>query len=120
MKKAKRKKKMSEKTMVSEEGEKVSIEEVVAAQSIMIKDLLEAYHLAGKAINRLESYTFSLVKIALDNELVPYNQLIDHCSDLMNSETLEEFWGIEEEEKEEKEEKEDCAQQSLPLELKED
>ena len=110
-----------EKTMVSEDGEKVAMEEVVAAQSLMIRDLLEAYHLAGKAINRLESYTFSLVKVVLDNGLTGYDDLLESCTDLMQSETLEEFWGVEPMDSEGAEEdKEVCTQQSLHLELDED
>jgi hypothetical protein len=88
------------------------VEEVVAAQSIMIRDLLEAYHLAGKAINRLEAYTFSLVKVALDNELVPYEKLVEDCSNLMQSENLEDFWGVSPEK-----EKGDSSQQELPIDL---
>ncbi len=119
--KKRRNRRMVEKSMISEDGEKVSIEEVVAAQSLMIRDLLEAYHLSGKAINRLESYTFSLVKVVLDNGLTGYDDLLSSCADLMQSDTLEEFWGVEASEPEEEEEpKEVCLQQSLPLELDED
>lgn len=114
-KNTKRKKKsMSEKSMFTEDGERVSIEEVVAAQSLMIKDLLEAYHLAGKAINRLESYTFSLVKVILDNNLTGYDDLLNSCTALMQSDSLEEFWGIE------SSDKDDSSEEQPAVELQEE
>lgn len=93
-KKTNRSKRVEERTMMTEDGEKVSIEEIIAVQSLMIKDLMEAYQLAGKAINRLETFTFSLVKVILDNNLITYEELSNHCKSLAETETLEEFWGV--------------------------
>ena len=93
-KKTKRSKRVEERTMMTEDGEEVSMEEVVAVQSLMIKDLMEAYQLAGKAINRLETFTFSLVKVVLDSNLISYAELSSHCRCLSETETLEEFWGV--------------------------
>lgn len=61
-----------------------------------IAELLRGYQMAGNAINRLETHTFSLVKVILDSDLTTWDGFQRAQRELAGYEDLLVYWGIKE------------------------
>ena len=60
----------------------------------LLTETMKAFQLSGQAINRLESFTFSMVKVFLDRELVEFNSLLESQKELMDFDDLHDYWGV--------------------------
>ena len=67
----------------------------------LLTEMLKAYQMSGQAINRLESFTFTQMKVLLENELATFRQFHDMQTELQGFDNLHEFWGVEPIEEEE-------------------
>ena len=61
----------------------------------LLTELMKAYQMSGQAINRLESFTFTQMKVLLEKELSTFRAFHDMQKDLQSFENLHEFWGVE-------------------------
>lgn len=57
--------------------------------------------MSGQAINRLESFTFTQMKVMLEKELATFREFHDMQKELQNHDNLHNFWGVEPIEEEE-------------------
>ena len=60
----------------------------------LLTETMKAFQLSGQAINRLESFTFSMVKVCLDRELVEFKQLLESQKELLGFDDLHDYWGV--------------------------
>lgn len=59
-----------------------------------VTELVNGYQRAGQAINRLERFQFSLIKIVLDKGLMTYDELVAAMQQLDSAEDIEVYWGV--------------------------
>jgi hypothetical protein len=59
-----------------------------------VTELVQGYQRAGQAINRLERFQFSLIKVILDKGLMTYGELVSAMQQLDGAEDIEVYWGV--------------------------
>ena len=72
--------------------------EMINAMNGRVHELMRAYEVASHAINRLEQFTFSLIKLNVDAETCSYEDLFALARKVQSEKTLFDFFGITEEE----------------------
>ena len=60
-----------------------------------VGELVKSCQAAGGAINRLESYLFSLIKLLIESG-VPFDVLLEFQKELQDHTSLHDFWGVNE------------------------
>jgi hypothetical protein len=61
----------------------------------LLNELLKGFGMAGQAVNRLESFTFSLVALIIKKEIASIDEIRELQKELQQHEDLNEFWGVE-------------------------
>lgn len=56
---------------------------------------MKAFQMSGQAINRLESFTFTQMKVLLEKELVGFAEFAEQQKELQGFDNLHDFWGVE-------------------------
>lgn len=61
----------------------------------LVTEMMKGFQMSGQAINRLESFTFTQIKVMLDSELVTFADLTAKQKQLQGFDNLHDFWGVE-------------------------
>ena len=71
---------------------------ILNGMNARIHELMRAYEVSSHAINRLEQFTFSLIKLNVDSGTCTYEDLFTLARKVQSEKTLFDFFGITEEE----------------------
>jgi hypothetical protein len=75
-------------------AENATIDDKVNAHEHYLIQLLQGFEVSGHAINRLERFTFALVKVLLDREIFSFPEYEKLMEEVMSYDDLTKFWGV--------------------------
>jgi hypothetical protein len=82
---------------MNEEPSADPMERLVVLENL-VAEMLNGFNMTGQAINRLETFTFSIVAAMLKKDFISYEELAGLQQDLMSHDNLLKFWGVSPEE----------------------
>ena len=77
-----------------EQERELSAEEKLRTHEAFLSEMYQNIEQVGMAIQRMESFTFSMVKVLLDKNVTTFNELENLASKLHDHESLTKYWGV--------------------------